>query len=58
VFALFMLLHFSVRVSQLERKVTMLVQEIGLLGRVDPGDDDGHEELEIPELEPKGQQPV
>jgi hypothetical protein len=58
VFALFMLLHFSVRVSQLERKVTMLVQEIGLLGRVEPGEDEELEELEIPELEPKGHQPV
>jgi hypothetical protein len=58
VFALFMLLHFSVRVSQLERKVTMLVQEIGLLGRVEPGEDEELEELELPELEPKGHQPV
>ncbi len=58
VFALFMLLHFSVRVSQLERKVTMLVQEIGLLGRVEPGEDEEIEELEIPELQPKGHQPV
>jgi hypothetical protein len=58
VFALFMLLHFSVRVSQLERKVTMLVQEIGLLGRVEPGEEEELEELELPELEPKGHQPV
>jgi hypothetical protein len=31
VFALLMLLHFSVRVSELERRVTALIQEIGLL---------------------------
>lgn len=30
-FALVMLLHFSVRVSLLERQITLLVQEIGLL---------------------------
>lgn len=32
IFAFFMLLHFSVRVSALERRLTSLVQEIGLLG--------------------------
>jgi hypothetical protein len=31
-FAFLMLLHFSVRVSALERRLTALVQEIGLLG--------------------------
>jgi len=31
IFALLMLLHFSVRVSALERRVTMLVQEVGLM---------------------------
>ncbi len=31
VFALLMLLHFSVRISLLERRVTMLIQEIGLM---------------------------
>ena len=30
-FALLMLLHFSVRVSQLERKMTLLAQEVGLM---------------------------
>ena len=30
-FVFFMLLHFSVRVSALERRLTALVQEIGLL---------------------------
>lgn len=39
-FAFFMLLHFSVRVSALERRLTGLVQEIGLLGvRLPPGPD-------------------
>ena len=31
VFVLLMLLHFSVRVSMLERRITALVQEVGLL---------------------------
>ncbi len=31
VFVLLMLLHFSVRVSMMERRITALVQEIGLL---------------------------
>jgi hypothetical protein len=30
-FALLLLLHFSVRISALERRVTLLVQELGLL---------------------------
>jgi len=33
-----MLLHFSVRVSALERRLTALVQEIGLLGAREPSD--------------------
>ena len=37
-FAFFMLLHFSVRVSALERRLTTLVQEVGLL-RVRPPSD-------------------
>lgn len=32
IFALLLLLHFSVRVSQLERRVVSLLQEIALLG--------------------------
>ena len=32
IFVIFLLLHFSVRVSKLERRVTSLVQEIALLG--------------------------
>lgn len=39
IFAFFMLLHFSVRVSALERRLTALVQEIGLLGVRTPGDE-------------------
>lgn len=46
VFALLVLLHFSVRISDLERRVTLLVQEIGLL-RV--------ESAEAEEREPVGQ---
>jgi hypothetical protein len=38
IFAFLMLLHFSVRVSALERRLTSLVQEIGLMGvRSPPG---------------------
>jgi hypothetical protein len=37
-FVFLMLLHFSVRVSALERRLTALVQEIGLLGARRPGD--------------------
>jgi hypothetical protein len=41
VFALLMLLHFSVRVSSMERRVTMLVQEMGLLTVAEPEPQDG-----------------
>jgi hypothetical protein len=37
-FAFFMLLHFSVRVSALERRLTAVVQEIGLLRPRHPDD--------------------
>lgn len=40
VFALLMLLHFSVRVSSMERRVTMLVQEMGLLTVADPPEEE------------------
>lgn len=40
VFALLMLLHFSVRVSSMERRVTLLVQEIGLLTVAGEHEDD------------------
>ena len=39
-FALLMLLHFSVRISQLERRITVLIQELGLIS-VREGDEDG-----------------
>lgn len=39
-FALAMLLHFSVRVSALERRVTMLVQEVALLNVPEPDDEE------------------
>jgi hypothetical protein len=39
VFALLMLLHFSVRVSSMERRITMLVQELGLLTVTEPDED-------------------
>ena len=32
VFVFFLLLHYSVRISELERRLTTLVQEIGLMG--------------------------
>jgi hypothetical protein len=47
IFALALLLHFSVRVSQLERQVTLLVQELGLLRVLDP-----QEEADKPPPEP------
>lgn len=50
-FAFFMLLHFSVRVSALERRLTALVQEIGLLGvRRPPTHDRGEHDQEEREL--------
>lgn len=36
-FVVFLLLHFSVRVSKLERRVVVLLQEIALLGERDGG---------------------
>lgn len=44
-FVFFMLLHFSLRVSALERRLTALVQEIGLLSVRPP---DEPEESELP----------
>jgi hypothetical protein len=43
IFVMLMLLHFSVRVSALERRMTALVQELGIMGaRADvPGATDG-----------------
>jgi len=48
VFALLMLLHFSVRVSSMERRVTMLVQEMGLLTVAEPEPDDEPEPVAGP----------
>lgn len=41
-FCLVLLLHFSVRISSLERRLTSLVQEVGLMGVEEP-DDPAHE---------------
>jgi hypothetical protein len=38
-FCLVLLLHFSVRISSLERRLTSLVQEVGLMGVEEPEDD-------------------
>lgn len=47
IFVVFMLLHFSVRVSNLERRVTVLLQEIALInqrqGRVGEAEEQGSE---------------
>jgi hypothetical protein len=39
-FVMAMLLHFSVRTSHLERRLTALIQEIGLLSAQQPAQDD------------------
>jgi hypothetical protein len=52
IFAFFMLLHFSVRVSALERRLTALVQEIGLLGVRTPA------ERQSPENEQAREEPL
>jgi hypothetical protein len=38
IFVMLMLLHFSVRVSQLERRITTLVQELGLMAAQPPSE--------------------
>ena len=38
-FCVVLLLHFSVRISALERRLTTLVQEVGLMAVVDPDED-------------------
>lgn len=53
-FALLMLLHFSVRVSELERTITVLVQEVGLMRVQDPPE---HPE-ELPKAAPDRPSPV
>jgi hypothetical protein len=47
VFALLMLLHFSVRVSSMERRVTTLVQELGLLTVMGERERPAGEELDL-----------
>lgn len=47
-FAFFMLLHFSVRISALERRLTGLVQEIGLMGMKDAPNSEPRPELARP----------
>jgi hypothetical protein len=49
-FVFFMLLHFSVRVSALERRLTALVQEIGLLSVRRPDPPDEPQTVETPEV--------
>jgi hypothetical protein len=53
-FALLMLLHFSVRVSELERTITVLVQEVGLMRVQDPPEDPE----ELPKAAPDRPSPV
>ena len=51
-FALLMLLHFSVRISHLERTTTLLVQEIGLMRveqRPEPAEDPAAPSLPAPD---------
>ncbi len=55
-FALLMLLHFSVRVSRLERSMTLLVQEIGLM-RVEERPDEAARTT-LPEPAPDRPSPV
>jgi len=38
-FCIILLLHFSVRISSLERRLTSLVQEVGLMGVQEPDED-------------------
>jgi hypothetical protein len=54
-FVFCMLLHFSVRVSALERRLTALVQEIGIMAVKAP---DGEPEPEPPTGPAKTEQPV
>ncbi len=49
VFAILLLLHFSVRVSQLERQLTALVQEVGLLSVREPDEGSEHQLAAGPE---------
>ena len=54
IFAMFLLLHFSVRVSQLEKRVTAMIQEVALLSvRGQPAGEDA--EALVDEPAPAGQ---
>jgi hypothetical protein len=57
IFVMLMLLHFSVRVSHLERRMTALVQEIGLLSAQRDGGQPGPHVEEAP-LEPEAEEAV
>lgn len=48
-FCIVLLLHFSVRISSLERRMTTLVQELGLMRVAEPETDEG--EVDGPELD-------
>jgi hypothetical protein len=60
VFALLMLLHFSTRISSLERRVTMLVQEIGLMSARERLDDRPveHDDTDSDDPAPAGSRPA
>ncbi len=51
-FVLILLLHFSVRISMLERRLTKLVQEIGLMSATAPARPDDAAPGEAPAQEP------
>jgi hypothetical protein len=54
IFAMFLLLHFSLRVSQLEKRVTAMIQEVALLGgRGQPAREDA--QALVDESPPAGQ---
>lgn len=62
-FVVFLLLHFSVRVSNLERRVIVLLQEIALMGERDRHEDaaeeqDGNEQISQQREDRKARSPV
>jgi hypothetical protein len=53
VFVIVLLLHFSVRISSLERRMTALIQEIGIMSvELGPEPPPGHTELQTAEEQP------
>jgi hypothetical protein len=56
IFVMLMLLHFSVRVSHLERRMTALVQEIGLLSAQRDGGEPRTPRVEEAPLEPEAEE--